>query len=181
VVEGSVTIQARLERSSAADRRGSPRRKLTLGSSLRATGDPVTIHDFSSAGMLIESTARLPLFDGIEIDLPEVGMTHAVVVWNSGRFYGCEFKESLPKAAISAALLRSRPKKPETLSERRPFVVVHAKAGETKALHEDESASTFEDEERAPVAVRLRVILGSAILLWALIIGAVWSLIKLVR
>jgi hypothetical protein len=130
--------------------------------------------------MLIETVATLPLFEGVDLDLPEAGSTNAVVVWNSGRYYGCEFKDPLPKAAISAALLRSQPKKADTSQHRPSFVVVQADAGEPKAIQDFDAAGTF-DDEKAPLAVRLRVILGSAILLWALIIWAVWSLIKLIR
>lgn len=173
-------IQGRLEQETKSDRRSLPRRRISLGSNLRGTGDAVLIHDFSSTGMLIETTAKLPLFDGIEIDLPEAGNTHAIVIWNSGRYYGCEFREPLPRAAISAALLRSQPKTSNAPSKPRPFVVVEVDAPKPEALHDEGPADTFEDD-KAALSVRLRVILGSAILLWGLIILAAWSLIKLVR
>ena len=103
-----MTIPARLQIAPpATDRRTSQRRKLCLGSSLQGSGDDVTIHDLSSTGMLIETAAVLVPFDGLQIELPEVGTTPAVIVWNSGRYFGCEFRERLPQAAISAALLRS--------------------------------------------------------------------------
>ena len=175
-----MVIQARLQQIKPARRRASPRRKISLESSLQATGDPVTIHDFSSTGMLIETASKLPLLGGIEIDLPEAGNTRAVVVWNSGRYYGCEFKVSLPKAVVSAALLRSQPKPPEVSSQPRPIVAMRANVDETEALPAFEAVTT-PDEEKAPLSVRLRVILGSSIILWALIIKAVWSVIRLVR
>jgi hypothetical protein len=129
--------------------------------------------------MLIETATKLPLLGGIEIDLPEAGSTEAVVVWNSGRYYGCEFKESLPKAVISAALLRSQPQPPKASSQPRPFTVMRATVDETEAPPVFE-ADTTPDEEKAPLSVRLRVILGGSIILWALIISAVWSVIRLV-
>ena len=173
-----MVIQARLQPIKPARRRASPRRKISLESSLQATGDPVTIHDFSSTGMLIETASKLPLLGGIEIDLPEAGNTRAVVVWNSGRYYGCEFKVSLPKAVVSAALLRSQPRPPEVSSQPRPFVAMRANF-ETEALPAFEAVTT--PDEKASLSVRLRVILGSSIILWALIIAAVWSVIRLVR
>src|SRR4029450_4627975 len=73
------------------------------------TGSDVRIHDVSETGLLIETAAELAVFDDLEIELPEVGFTPALVVWTSGRFYGCQFKERISQAAISAALLRSPP------------------------------------------------------------------------
>ena len=171
-------IQARLEQTRAIDQRSSPRRKLALGSSLHGTGETVLIHDFSSTGMLIETAAELPLFDNLEIDLPEVGSTRAVVVWTSGRYYGCEFRKRLSKAAISAALLRSQPKKSPRTSKQPPFVVVQSAVRETTVV-QDGPATAVEDE-KASLTVRLRVILGSTILLWAIIIWAVRALIRLI-
>src|ERR1700752_2968046 len=79
---GTVVIQARLEQTKANDRRTAPRRRISLGSNLLATGPLVTIHNLSSTGMLIETVAKLSLFEGIDLDLPEAGNTNAVVVWN---------------------------------------------------------------------------------------------------
>ena len=166
-------VQARLEQPKADQRRGSPRRTLSLGVNLGASGDPVIIRDFSTHGMLIESAADLPLFHGIEIDLPEAGKTFAIIVWNSGRYYGCEFSEPVSKASVSAALLRSQPKTGAAPAERRPLSVVSA--NETEAFQAVEAV----DEEKDPLSVRLRVMLGCAVLLWTIIVGTVWALTRL--
>jgi hypothetical protein len=177
-LERLVTISARLQHAPAADRRSVPRRKLWLGSSLQ-TGDAVTIHDFSSTGMLIETAAELVPFDGLEIDLPEVGIKQAFIVWNSGRYYGCEFNETVSQATISAALLRSLPADPAVLTspaaESRP-----PRAAEIHTPQDAEEEATC-DDGKAPLGVRLRVILGSAIILWTLVIWGFGSLIKLIR
>jgi hypothetical protein len=164
-------IQARLQEGKSSDRRGAPRRRLALGSSLEATGEAVTIHDLSSSGMLIETAANLARGQDLEIELPHVGNVDAEVVWTSGRYFGCEFGEPLSKAAVSAALLRSEP------PVERIEVVPRVKAVEASQSGE------FDDvyEEKAPLGVRLRVILGSALILWALIIWAVISLLNFVR
>ncbi|MGN6058172.1 MAG: PilZ domain-containing protein [Sphingomicrobium sp.] len=169
-------VQAQLELPTAEQRRGSPRRKLSLGVNLGGSGDPVIIRDFSTHGMLIESAADLPLFDGIEIDLPEAGKTFAIIVWNSGRYYGCEFSEPVSKASVSAALLQSQPRTGATPAERRPLSVVRANG--TEAFPAEDSSEAVADEE-APLSVRLRVILGAAILLWSLIVGTIWGLSRL--
>ena len=141
---------ARLERVQGASRRGSSRLKLSLDSSLAGSGDEVVIHDLSPGGILVETSASLRKGARLEVDLPELGATQARVVWNSGDYFGCQFDRPIPKAALSAALLRN-PFKPA--------------AGESA----DEASDDF-DDDRAPFAVQMRVILGSAAVLWALIL-----------
>jgi hypothetical protein len=171
-----MVISARLQHVPAADRRSSPRRKLSLGSSLQGTGDAVTILDFSSTGMLIETAAELLPFDAFQIELPEVGFRQAVIIWNSGRYYGCELNEPVPQAAVSAALLRSAPAAPVdqlTLpmepAARQP---ISTDVVQTDALEDPQTYDAFEDD-RASLTVRLRVIFGSAIVLWSLILWAI--------
>ena len=166
-------IPARLQTTQAgADRRASPRHQIRLGSEVR--GEAVTIHDLSATGMLIETAAQLHPFDALEIDLPEAGTTTALVVWHSGRYFGCEFKEPVFQAAVSAARLRSPPAVPvEVAQASLPLEQASIAADEWNA--ESSPYAAFE-EAKAPVAVRLRVIFGSALVLWALII---WTLLRL--
>jgi len=91
-----------------------------------------------------------------------------------GRFYDCQFKERISQAAISAALLRSPAAEPgdALLQLRFPELAPSEHAEELEA--EDFA------EDKAPLRVRLRVILGGSILLWALIIYAAWSIYKLI-
>jgi hypothetical protein len=145
---------ARLERVQGASRRGSSRLKLGLDVSLAGSGEDVVIHDLSVGGILLESSASLRKGARLQIELPEAGATQAKVVWNSGDYYGCQFDKPISKAALSAARLRN------------PFGPA---AAENPS---DEQAAEFVDD-RAPFAVRMRVILGSAVLLWALILWAV--------
>jgi PilZ domain-containing protein len=170
-------ISARLQITPAADRRDWQRRRLSLDSSLQSTGEDVTIHDISASGMLIETAAELAVFDALEIELPETGITPALVIWNSGRYFGCEFKQHLSQGAISAALLRSLPAAPAELELPLPL---------WESLPEESTSDEFRSEDlpeerKAPFGVRLRVIFGSALLLWALIIWAAVSLYKLIQ
>jgi transcriptional regulator with XRE-family HTH domain len=111
-----MTIDAFLKSPrSAQARRGSVRRKLrldTVGKAAARGSTPVEIHDLSTSGMLIETSVDLTVGEAIEIELPRTGPQTAEVIWASGRFYGCRFAEPIPPAAISAALLRSRPTDP---------------------------------------------------------------------
>jgi len=67
----------------------------------------VVVHDLSRTGLLIETTADIAPGERLEVDLPEAGLTEAIVVWSSGCFFGCEFRQPISAAALSSALLRS--------------------------------------------------------------------------
>jgi len=97
------------------DRRGSLRRVLRLeltGSITAAQTADLLVHDLSSGGALLESPVELAIGDTVELDLPAGQPAEATIIWNSGKFYGCEFSQSIDKASLSAALLRSEPSAP---------------------------------------------------------------------
>ena len=171
-------IPARLQTvEPAANRRSSPRHQICLGSNVR--GEPITIHDLSVTGMLIETAADLHAFDSLEIGLPEVGATTAFIIWNSGRYFGCEFKEPVFPAAVSAARLRSPPAVPvEVVQAALPFGGSETASDKRRRQVQAQLPAA---EEKASLSVRLRVIFGSAVILWALVIWAVASLVRLVR
>nr|NUR37125.1 PilZ domain-containing protein [Sphingomonas sp.] len=173
-----MAILARLQITPAADRRSSARRQLRLDSSLKASGDDVTIHDLSSTGMLIETAGALAPFDDLEIELPEAGTTHALVVWSSGAFYGCEFRDRLSQAVISASQLRSRPLAP---AHSPPPLETSDMGRATEDPAADFPILDTVDEEKAPLGTRLRVIFGSAVMLWALIIWVIAWLARAIR
>jgi hypothetical protein len=113
------------------------------------------IHDLSPGGILVETSASLRKGARLEVELPEIGATLAKVVWNSGDYFGCQFDKPIPRAALSAALLRN------------PFEAAAAPLSVQEIP--DQDAADFVDD-RATFAVRMRVILGSAAVLWALIL-----------
>lgn len=67
----------------------------------------VLVHNVSETGLLLETQDELEIEDTIDLELPEVGVARARVVWASGRLYGCEFDAALSSAVLSAAQLRS--------------------------------------------------------------------------
>lgn len=67
----------------------------------------VIIHNVSATGMLVESDVALTPGEGIAVDLPQMGVTPAKVVWTSGKLFGCQFEAPISSAALSAAQLRS--------------------------------------------------------------------------
>jgi hypothetical protein len=93
------------ERPPAADRRRSVRRALRLGAGVG--GEPVTIHDLSLTGALLETSVPMLVGATFEVELPQAGAVEADVVWNGGEFYGCQFALPISPATLSAALLQA--------------------------------------------------------------------------
>ena len=105
------------EQSQTAERRRSQRRALQLDlAGAPASGAQVTIHDLSLSGALLETSLALDIDETFSIEFPHAGGVEAVVVWNSGEFYGCQFRTPIPPAALSAALLLSPPRVPADVS-----------------------------------------------------------------
>ena len=171
-----MAIAARLEPERAQERRSKQRRKLSLNSNIH-TGEVVSVHDISSTGMLIETDADLSALDRLEIDLPENGTTNAIIAWNSGRYYGCQFTKPLSPAKVSAALLRSTPKASGRAGKSyRQEVAEQRKPGKAAVAQERPA-----QQREWSLGARSRFILGSSILLWALIIFAIAALIEFLR
>lgn len=106
-----MTILAELELDpGAGERRSSARRRLHLltdGTSLSSAHLPVIIRDLSVTGFLVESSAPLSAGELLAVNLPEAGAVEAIVMWNSGRYFGCKFTRPMPTAVVSAAQLLS--------------------------------------------------------------------------
>lgn len=93
--------------SAKHERRRYLRRALRLG--VGAGGEPVTVHDLSLTGALLETSVPMLVGAIFEIELPHAGSVEATVVWNSGEFYGCQFELPIAPAALSAAQLQAQP------------------------------------------------------------------------
>ena len=110
-----MTIWAYVEpEARATNRRRAPRQRLRL----EALGTPasggavrVAIRDMSLQGFLIETGAHLLVGEQLEVDLPQAGPVRAEVIWSSGKYFGCRFEQPISKVILSAALLRSEPKR----------------------------------------------------------------------
>lgn len=74
----------------------------------------VVLHNISRTGLLIEAPdGTLEAGDTLFIDVPEDGTIESVVVWESGRFFGCRFSSTISQAAMSGALLQAEPQAAE--------------------------------------------------------------------
>lgn len=131
-----------------------------LGSTVRnERREPIdaTILDVSTSGFRVRVGADLSVGDEITLGLAGLGMVPARVVRQSGQDYGCEFRTPVSSQALAAALTA------DTLLEGR-FAPL--------PLPGDEPAI-----ERWPAPVRLSIIIGSTVLLWAALIGGAYALI----
>ena len=88
--------------------RGRVRHRLRLPVQAGGAGCAL-VHNLSETGLLIETSDGLELGEVIDVELPETGLRAAKVVWRSEDLFGCQFEQPVPKAAVSAALLRSPP------------------------------------------------------------------------
>jgi PilZ domain len=100
---GMSTIDGRLAR-----RRTLHLRVRSSGPSERANAQ---VHNLSENGLLVETSGQLKVGETLYVDLPEAGLTPAVVIWNRGNHFGCEFVRWIPSSAVSAAILRSSPER----------------------------------------------------------------------
>jgi hypothetical protein len=90
------------------------RRRLCLLAGARGVdGDLLaTVMNLSQTGMLIDAHVALSVGEPLDIELPEAGIVTAHVVWTLGMLSGCEFRQALPRAAVSAAQLLAPPSLP---------------------------------------------------------------------
>lgn len=160
---------------SIKDGRGARRRKLSLeaqGTTSSGMAADVLIHNLSTTGLLIQTSTDLSIGEAITVDVPHAGTTLAVVMWNSGNLFGCEFVAPVPSAAVSASLLRNpveRPSEPAAVEE-----ISAAKDND----YVDADADIVVDEQTAdrpklPIRTRVVIIVGSSLLAWTLIIWAI--------
>ncbi len=106
-----MAVAAHFDSSSTSSARPQRRRLMleTAGATAAAGETPVTVHNVSESGMLLETAAPLAPNEVIEVDLPQAGVQSARVVWSDGAFHGCRFDQALSAAALSAIELRSLP------------------------------------------------------------------------
>jgi len=123
----------------------------------------VLILDISTTGLLIKTSGPLNVGETIELDLPEAASVRMDVKWSSGQLYGCQFKNPVSAATVSAALLRAPAgPHPSTVLSRPQFTGV-ADAGQD-----------IVEEEKLPFAVRMRWLAGLTIASWAVVISPVY-------
>ena len=122
-----MALLARLSEPRAGRARAAARRTLSLRVPALSAGgtDAALVHNLSEHGLRIETDAVVQSGEMIRVELPEAGAVDARVVWAGDGFAGCRFLTPIPKAAVSAALLRSpatMPASPEPFRVELPMI-----------------------------------------------------------
>ncbi|MBB5732584.1 hypothetical protein FHS61_001593 [Altererythrobacter atlanticus] len=140
------------------DRRRKSRKRLRLQAlhtaDPQANQEEVLIHDLSETGLLLESSLQLKVGETVQVDLPTLKQVSARIVWQSGKLYGCQFNQPIPRSARSAAILRSPPLERQEAAET-PWT--------TNALAEAPEPAV----ELFPRGVRMALALGLMLASWA--------------
>jgi hypothetical protein len=125
-----------------------------------AVVEEVGLLDLTTGGCRFRSQTGLPLFARVSIGIGGVGHRIAHVIWRADDTYGCAFEEPIPgDAVISDA--------PDNLAS--ILTATH--------LRQTELEGDMTDDEKLPMQLRVVVIGGLAVALWAALLAAVHPLL----
>lgn len=150
------------------DVRAALRHKLSLevrGTTFSGDAANVLIHNISLTGLLIETSVDLQIGEAFEVEVPHVGVRSAVIIWSSGRLFGCEFEAAVPNAAISAALLQT----PAEGSSRSASADAYPTNVQEDYVNDDVSRQPV----KLPIRTRALIIFSFSLLAWAVIVSAI--------
>ncbi len=165
------------------DRRES-RQKVRIDASADS-GGALLIHDLSARGFLAVVDGAAPPDERISVDLPGLGPVTARIAWRGQSCFGGEFEPPLARSDL-AVVMRHASVIWADFAESRGQVESLAAAARAKLVPEEpdwdatapppitEPAPAPDD--RYPLAIRLRIIIGLAALSWLLLVAAVFAL-----
>ena len=150
------------------NRRSSARRRLNLeveGAVPDGSAAEVMIHELSLTGLLVETLAELTCGEELDVCLPQTGRTRAKVIWSSGQYFGCQFNHPISSAALSAAMLRSRPIEAQR----------QADTPRTNVVYPEPDRADTSSRPQLSFGAKMRVTIGLTIACWTVIGGIVWA------
>jgi hypothetical protein len=159
-----------------AEQRISDRRVLRLEARVATPSGEggIEVHNLSRTGMLVECGTSVPVGSTIEVELPGGTSHRASVVWADEHLFGCRFDEVLTQGELSAALLRSAPKTQEQISDKAAHDQAMARLREYWGAEEGRQQDAPAND-RLPLGTRLWVMLGLALVGWAVPAAAAWA------
>jgi hypothetical protein len=168
---------------SGDDRRES-RQKVRIDASADR-GCALLIHDLSAGGFLAVVDGAAPAEERISVDLPGLGPVAARVAWRGESCFGGEFLAPLARSDLATVMGHASVIWAD-FAESRGQVGALAAAASAKAVQEEPdwddtapppiSEPAFAPDDRYPLAIRLRIIIGLAALSWLLLVAAVFAL-----
>ena len=160
-----MSLRAMIEHAqSEEDVRALARKRLQLAvPAILPTGArSAIVHDISVGGLLLETDSSMSIGETIAIELPEAKPVEARIVWSSGKFFGCEFAETIPSRSVSASLLKSEPlQRLEGGSEASGAEILATESDDR--LHQGDLST----------AARIQIVVAISALLWTLIVAAI--------
>ncbi len=167
---------------SGDDRRES-RQKVRIDASAGA-GGALLIHDLSAGGFLAVIDGAAPAEERISVDLPGLGPVTARIAWRGESCFGGEFLPPLARSDL-AAVMRHASVIWADFAESRGQVETLAAAARANAVPDepdldDKAPPPITEpapapDDRYPLAIRLRIIIGLAALSWLLLVAAVFA------
>jgi hypothetical protein len=126
---------------------------------------PIAVHDVSRTGMLLVTEAQLEEGAVINFDIPNLPPLRARVVWHSGRFFGAEFDTPLTSSELRSVYGSSKVVWLDLGSPQKQ------RAEESVTFVTSSNAEPGAETPRLPVARRIQIVIGSSMMLWAMIAG----------
>jgi PilZ domain len=141
---------------SSDDRRSGGRLAVERRAVLRTqdAAHEIELLDLTSGGCRFRCQASLALYERVSIGIAGVGHSAAQLVWQADTIYGCAFERPLPDHAVTAAA-------PDNV----------ARILTATQVWQVEYEGDIAEEEKLPVRVRVAVIAGTTVVLWAAIIA----------
>jgi hypothetical protein len=147
---------------SSDDRRRGDRLSVQRRAVLRTedAAHEIELLDLTSGGCRFRCQSALELYARVSIGIAGVGHTAAQLVWQADTIYGCAFERPLPDHAVTASA-------PDNV----------ARIMTATQVWQVEYEGDIAEEEKLPMQVRVAVIAGSTVALWAAIIFGVRALV----
>jgi hypothetical protein len=158
----SVGQVAFAEQEVAPGERATPRVRLMLTASVQdPEGEwvPATVYDLSETGLLMECGRALALGAPVRLEHPQLGTCALEVVWLSGSFYGCQFKQAINPALVASAYQASK--------------VVWPSFQEAGPEDRQQAADAPAERHSLGVRTKLSIIVGISFALWAALIAGI--------
>jgi hypothetical protein len=174
-----MTIPAILFQAPLKDGRGADRVRVRLGAiwlDQQPYAHELSVLDISISGFLLETGEPLPVKTSFIVELPDGVCKVCRIVWSSGRFRGAVFSEALSEAELQNIIVASvaRLSRPdEHIQQGAPSD--HDIIDDWEPRHE-----AANDDDKLPFAARVRIIFGSAAILWAVAGSLAWSAIEVI-
>ena len=152
----------------ASEQRESDRRVLRLEAQVATPSgeNGSQIHNLSRTGMLVQSSADVPVGTGIEVEMPGGTRHRAEVVWRDAQLLGCRFDKPLSQSTLSAALLRAAPAAPPVANT--ALLVDNEALARLREHWDFEHEIAVAEEPKLPMGKRLWAILGLGLASWAI-------------